>query len=738
MPQPLHQNPLFLATLWLSLSACADGSTTPIDTGTVSAVSVADADEDGYDETEDCDDSDSGVSPGATELCDGVDNDCDGLIDEDDAADASTWYADQDGDGFGDGEIARNACQQPSGYLADDGDCDDDDAATRPGAEEICGDGIDNDCDGNAALCVVEHCGNIDADETWSADDIHLITCNVFVQGSSAPVLSVDDGASLLFDPDTSLLVGHGDRGSLRVAGSVLGVTMTSSQGLPAPGDWDQLYIGSQDQGSVLEGLTVRYGGSSGQGLVHVADAEPTFADCTVGSSASAGFFVSGAAAPAISGTRVSDNAEIGVYIGSEASLSTADEPSFTDNVLTGNGEHALELPADSLDQLDASSSFIGNGVDRVVVTTDTVDDDGTWQALDVGVRMRGNIYIEGSSQPRITIDGGATFYMDSASLLVGHGDPGLLTAQGGSDPITFTSEHALPGDWDQLHFGSQDQGSVLEGVTAEYGGASGNGLVYLTGSEPMLMDCTVRESASEGVFISSAAYPTITGTTVADNAEVGVYIGLDGGLSTASEPSFTDNVLTGSGEYPMTIPADFLDQLDASSTFSGNALDQIRVTSDTVDDDGIWQALDVAFRMEGNVFVQGSARPVVTVEAGTTFVFDTFAYLLVGYSDHGSLTALGTEGAPITFSSAAAVPAPGDWGGLFFGRYCADAASELDHVTVSHAGASLGNVELDSCDLTLSNATIAASASWGIYRSSSSPVLTAITYSDNASGDLY
>jgi hypothetical protein len=79
----------------------------------------------------DCDDGDAAVNPAATELCDGIDNDCDGAVDEDDADDAATWYLDADADGAGDADEALEACSAPSGYVADDSDCDDDDPSLQ-------------------------------------------------------------------------------------------------------------------------------------------------------------------------------------------------------------------------------------------------------------------------------------------------------------------------------------------------------------------------------------------------------------------------------------------------------------------------------------------------------------------------------------------------------------------------------------------------------------------------------
>jgi hypothetical protein len=106
-------------------------------------------------------------------------DDCD-----DDNADASvveTFYADADGDGFGDAATTIEECGQPEGYVLDATDCDDADAEVNPGAIEEC-DGADQDCDGEideaeavgtGATCAAESCvevleaGNTDSDLYW-------------------------------------------------------------------------------------------------------------------------------------------------------------------------------------------------------------------------------------------------------------------------------------------------------------------------------------------------------------------------------------------------------------------------------------------------------------------------------------------------------------------------------------------------------------------------------------------
>ena len=121
---------------------------------------------DGYvDNSTDCDDGNAEVHPDADELCNGLDDDCDSVVDPNTSVDASVWIIDADADGYGDAELSEStlACEQPAGYAGNASDCDDANPAANPNSEEIPHNGVDDDCDSlidEEPICCVDYDGD--------------------------------------------------------------------------------------------------------------------------------------------------------------------------------------------------------------------------------------------------------------------------------------------------------------------------------------------------------------------------------------------------------------------------------------------------------------------------------------------------------------------------------------------------------------------------------------------------
>ena len=90
----------------------------------------------------DCDDGNGAVNPNAAEVCNGLDENCNGVVDEDVE---TAYYYDGDADGWGDSSTMTLSCNAPVQYVLQNGDCNDADPDIYPSNQEVC-DSIDNNC----------------------------------------------------------------------------------------------------------------------------------------------------------------------------------------------------------------------------------------------------------------------------------------------------------------------------------------------------------------------------------------------------------------------------------------------------------------------------------------------------------------------------------------------------------------------------------------------------------------
>jgi len=175
----------------------------------------------------DCNDADGTVNPGMVESCNGKDDNCNNIIDEEGATGCTTYYKDMDNDSYGLTNDSKCLCLAADPYdTTADGDCNDDVNTTYPDAPELC-DGVDNDCDKNKPSGGIDEdfalgdvCDGADNDSCNEG----VYTCNTTKDG----VQCANDGATVILTGDRTIGSTFINEAESGLDGTVVGIVSTT------------------------------------------------------------------------------------------------------------------------------------------------------------------------------------------------------------------------------------------------------------------------------------------------------------------------------------------------------------------------------------------------------------------------------------------------------------------------------------------------------------------------------
>ncbi len=569
---------------------------------------------------EDCDDADADVHPGVDEYCDVTDWNCDGNPYAD-SVDALTWYADTDGDAYGDLGNSLQDCFQPSDYVSDatdcldsdidvnptsvwfadadedgygagtgvgpqcippspagwvprGGDCEDGDSQRNPGMQEVCFDalgvaydGDDDDCNGQVdavdAQCPILQCGMIDQNTVWTASPRgYYVGCDVVVEGASGPELTIGPGVQVAFAENARILVGDQLPGGVLLdgtSGTVLLKEYVQGQG------WAGLEVGAL--GTLLGlgfevddatiGVWVKVGGEAS-----IEDAQFVGVD--------AGVLVEGTAD--VAAVEVQDCLE-GVTVWEGGTLSLVD--SFVQDALVGvrvegdltsfegnemvNAATAIAIDSDQLSRLTLGNLLNGPAV---VVGTDRPNANTTFHAIGFPFDVYGSIHVHGAD-PVLTLEDGVVIHMDEGQQIWvgGPSTGGEFAVLGTTAGVEVSGQP-----------GVQSYGLRLEGVgTSEITGLSmTRGNLVISVADDLLIDRLQLLDPSQPLTISTVGSgPAVL---LSDSLVDGAGLSLEGGQFTVSDSEILNadgvGIRLTSGQLELsTVQIDgvaFVDSVDA------------------------------------------------------------------------------------------------------------------------------------------------------------------------------
>ncbi|MCP4917364.1 MAG: hypothetical protein GY913_10610 [Proteobacteria bacterium] len=440
------------------------------------------------------DDTSADVHPDADELCStpDIDDDCDGALNEDDAADVRTWYLDADGDGHG-GPDGVASCAPLEGGTEESTDCDDTDATVFPGATEIC-DGQQNDCssdwtsDAGLAEFVdadglrTDVASTLTDDITWTEPGtLHIcdgtwtalwsLDADMSIQGHGDTVLSADGEGTVVHIASDELAVELHD---VVLADSAPNGSTGNDPWWGGSGGGLQCFVDSE---ILLDGVTLRANTSPNRGAgISTRGCSVTWLDGAVEST-----------------SEDTDETQVSIEAGS-FTLSGGEFADFSayDGFLMARGD--AELVIEDVHFHDVCAS--------IAVSGSTFEDGVTGH---YGVV---NTYDDGCAA---TIDD-STFSRLTGDVLIG-------AAEGGTFSVTNSTLTDSVVDGDGAILGDEADAITVSGCTFT-GNCDDYALIYTYSAEVLIQDCEFTDNAMTGyAAIAPIGDATVDSCTFTDNS---------------------------------------------------------------------------------------------------------------------------------------------------------------------------------------------------------------------------
>jgi hypothetical protein len=478
-------------------------------------------------------------------------------------------------------------------------------------------------------------CGPLASSTVSSGGTLPEDTCYV-VEGAlsvSSGTLTVEPGVQLSFGPSGSLSIGSDGR--LDAEGTMdKRIVFTSAD--PA-GSWPGIrFDGSAGADNILQWVTIENGGSSGwSGAEYSATA----------------LLLQGNSLVDIRNSTITGSVSRGITLYEGA------EMAFEDNTLSGN-EVPAWLHPNTVQYLGSTSTFDGNTDEVVRVgfgNTDRVSTAQTWASPGVPFEVQDRTFIEAplTLEPGVMLES-----LAGVSLIVRNG--GTLTAEGtDTDPIVFRGSEPLRGSWKGLQIETQSLDNVFDYVLFENGGSD----PWTGGVESRAM-----------IYLGADSKAVFTNSTFRGSAYYALWVPAGGDISGFSGNGFENNV------RPMIVHPNRAGDVSDDTYFLDNDEELVRVTfgnTDRVEALQTWSAIEVPWRVMDRTFVEAP----LTIAVGAQVEFAQNAHLIV--RNTGTLTAIGTVDAPISFRGAESLA--GYWKGIEIDT--GSASNQFQYVSFSDGG---------------------------------------------------